>query len=478
MRWRPRTLNGKLKLTVVSTTMLALLLSLVGTVLGQVGIAREELLREMEMLAEILGANGGAALVFLQPDDAERILSSLASKPHVIAGDFLTSDGELFASYARADRPQVPLVGPMEHAFSGGNLVLRRDVVRDGETIGEVVLISSLDPLYRRLRDSALFSLVVFVSCASLALWVAYRWLGVISRPIQELVATADQISRTHDYTLRAQKYEDDELGRLTDGFNQMLDQVIEQQRLERDNLELVKMQEKLEAQNAELERFTYTVSHDLKSPLFTIQGFLGLLEQDLVEGGGKSAPIDNIEYIRGAAEKMEQLLDELLELSRIGRVVNPIEEVDLGSLIQEVLALVQGELLKNQAKVEVEAELPKVRGDLPRLREVFQNLIINAARYTKPGAPPIIQIGAEQREHDVLCVVRDNGIGIDPAFHDKIFGLFESLHAESGGSGIGLAVVKRIVEHHGGQIWVESQIGHGAAFFFTLASPSLEATN
>ena len=125
---------------------------------------------------------------------------------------------------------------------------------------------------------------------------------------------------------------------------------------------------------------------------------------------------------------------------------------------------------------MEVAADLPKVRGDLPRLREVFQNLIINAARYTKPGVQPIIEIGAEQREHDVLCVVRDNGIGIDSAFHDKIFGLFESLHAESGGSGIGLAVVKRIVEHHDGQIWVESKAGHGAAFFFTLANPSLEA--
>ncbi len=469
MSWlRPTTLDGKLKVALILTTSMALLLSLTGIVIGQLANARTWMLIETEALAEVLGANGAAALVFLQPDDAERILSSLAAKPHILAGDFLQPDGSVFASYVNGPRPEVPPVAAMGHAFSSQTLTVRRDVMRDGEKIGEVQLISSLEPVHHQLRRLISLAVFVFGGCALLALWVAIRWLSVISEPIQHLVETADRIATTHDYSLRARKFENDELGRLTDGFNQMLDQIIERQKLEQDNLELVRMKHRLEAQNSELERFAYTVSHDLKSPLITIQGFLGVLEE---EAESRSADqVQAIQQIRATAERMQALVDNLLELSRIGRVVNPSCDIDLRSLIEEVVELTGGQISKKKIQVHIAADLPAIRGDLPRLREVFQNLIANAATYMPEAREnPLIEIEATRLESEVLCSVRDNGIGIDPEFHDKIFGLFESLHGDSGGTGIGLALVKRIVEHHGGRIWLESEPGRGSTFHFTI---------
>ncbi len=230
-----------------------------------------------------------------------------------------------------------------------------------------------------------------------------------------------------------------------------------------------------LEAKNAELERFTYTVSHDLKSPLITIQGFVGLLQQDALAGDAERMKTD-ADFISNAVNKMEQLLNELLELSRIGRVVNPSEDVPLSGLVHEAMDLVTGQLNERGVQVEIVPELlgpngPTVYGDRPRLREVLQNLIDNAAKYMGDQPDPRVKIGMRRDGAETVFFVRDNGIGIDPRYHDKIFDLFDKLDARSEGTGVGLTIVKRIVEVHGGQVWVESKgEGHGSAFCFTLA--------
>ena len=223
-----------------------------------------------------------------------------------------------------------------------------------------------------------------------------------------------------------------------------------------------------LEAKNAELERFTYSVSHDLKSPLVTIGGFVGFLEADIKRG--ELQQIENtIGRIRDAAKKMHRLLDELLELSRIGRLINPPVEVLFGELVSEALELAHGQLTEKQVRVEVEAELPIVHVDRVRMVEVLQNLIVNATKFTGGQTDPRIEIGVQTRNLEKVFFVKDNGIGIAPEYHKKIFGLFDKLDAKSEGTGIGLALVKRIVEVHGGTIWVESEVGKGATFFFTL---------
>lgn len=224
-----------------------------------------------------------------------------------------------------------------------------------------------------------------------------------------------------------------------------------------------------LENKNAELERFTYTVSHDLKSPLVTIAGFLGFLEDDIQKGNHERLHA-TIHRVDDAVKKMRRLMDELLELSRVGRLANPTMQVSLGDLAREAVELTQGQLMERQVKVEIEADLPIVFVDRIRMIEVLQNLIVNAIKFMGEQEQPLIQIGMEVTNGQNTFFVRDNGLGIAPEYHQKIFGLFNKLDPTSEGTGIGLALVKRIVEVHGGKIWVESELGKGATFFFTLA--------
>ena len=228
-----------------------------------------------------------------------------------------------------------------------------------------------------------------------------------------------------------------------------------------------------LEAKNAELERFTYTVSHDLKSPLVTVGGLVGLLEHHAKAGEIKELEED-IDYIRDAILQMDRLLTELLNLSRVGRLVNPPERVPLTELVREAINLVAGEIAERGVDVEIVSAMPIVFVDRLRLREVFQNLIENAVKYMDDQPNPRIEIGCRLEEEKPVIYVRDNGRGINPKYHAKVFNLFERLDADDKGAGVGLALVKRIVEVYEGRIWIESDgEGHGSTFCFTV--PVLE---
>lgn len=224
-----------------------------------------------------------------------------------------------------------------------------------------------------------------------------------------------------------------------------------------------------LEAKNAELERFTYTVSHDLKSPLITIKGFLGYLKRDAVYGNRERMEHD-IQRIAAATDKMKQLLDELLELSRIGRVVNPPEKVLLKDLVNDAVEVLSGRISKGNVQIRIESDLPTVHVDRPRMSEVIQNLLDNAVKYMGDQPRPTICVGSRRDGLEEVIYFKDNGIGIDAPYLEKVFGLFEKLDSASDGTGIGLALVKRIIEVHGGRVWVESEgLGKGCCVCFTL---------
>ncbi|MBU1612205.1 MAG: PAS domain S-box protein [Proteobacteria bacterium] len=224
-----------------------------------------------------------------------------------------------------------------------------------------------------------------------------------------------------------------------------------------------------LEDKNAELERFTYTVSHDLKSPIITIKGFLGMLERDM-DAHDQERIKSDINRIHQAADKMQLLLDELLELSRVGRLVNQPEDIDLKQLTLDVVELVSGRLEKKNIAVNIQDDLPVIRGDRPRIQEVFLNIVDNAAKFIGDQDNPTITIGVRQEGDDQVFFVSDNGIGIKKEHFGKVFSLFDQLDPKKEGTGIGLALVQRIVEVHGGTIWVESDgPGTGTTFCFTL---------
>jgi PAS domain S-box-containing protein len=235
------------------------------------------------------------------------------------------------------------------------------------------------------------------------------------------------------------------------------------------DEAERERLIHELAAKNTELEQFTYTVSHDLKAPIITIKGFLGFLADDARSGRQDRLDRD-IARINEAVDKMHRLLNELLELSRIGRMMNPSTVVPFRELIDEALTLLEGRLQITPAQVKIADDFPVVHGDRRRLMEVAQNLIDNAIKFSASQSSPWVEIGWDGYEADKpILFVRDNGIGIAREHHARIFDLFNKLDPIAEGTGVGLALVKRIIEFHGGRIWVESEIGKGATFFFTL---------
>jgi PAS domain S-box-containing protein len=226
---------------------------------------------------------------------------------------------------------------------------------------------------------------------------------------------------------------------------------------------------DELEAKNAELERFTYTVSHDLKSPLVTISGFLGYLEKDAISGNIKNLQA-NIKRILMATEKMQRLLKDLLELSRIGRLINTPVEIRFNAIVKDAIEILQGQLNEKNLTIQYQENDMMVKGDFTRLVEVLQNLLENAIKFMGSQPHPKIEVNFLKNEKDeTVFYVKDNGMGIATEYHEKIFGLFNKLEANSAGTGIGLALVKRIIEVHGGRIWVESQPGEGTTFYFTI---------
>jgi len=232
-----------------------------------------------------------------------------------------------------------------------------------------------------------------------------------------------------------------------------------------------------LERRNRELDQFASTVAHGLRSPLATLRGFLALVEEDTRGTGGPSQLREEVARVSNAARTMQEILDGLLQLSRVGRIVNPPEDVPFNTLVGEALELVAIHVHERGVKISIAPDLPPVYGDRARLREVLVNLIENAVKFMGYQAEPRIEIGAAMVSGTLAFYVRDNGIGIGAGDVSKIFDLFRKLNGRSPGYGLGLALAKRIVEVHGGRIWVESEgPGRGSTFWFTV--PRSPGTN
>jgi light-regulated signal transduction histidine kinase (bacteriophytochrome) len=238
-------------------------------------------------------------------------------------------------------------------------------------------------------------------------------------------------------------------------------------------NENLQKQSRELAISNAELEQFAYVASHDLQEPLRMITSFLARLEEkyeNLLDRKGKQY----IHFATDGAKRMRQLILDLLEFSRAGRTEVQIEKVNLNQLIKEILGVYQIKIAELNAKVNFEL-LPTFRTYKTPLMQVFQNLIGNSLKYHKSGVKPVIDIGYTEKDFEYEFSVRDNGIGIGSEFYDKIFVVFQRLHNkdEYSGTGMGLAITKKIVENMGGRIWVDSTEGMGSTFYFTIPKNS-----
>jgi light-regulated signal transduction histidine kinase (bacteriophytochrome) len=230
------------------------------------------------------------------------------------------------------------------------------------------------------------------------------------------------------------------------------------------------------EEANRELEAFSYSVSHDLRAPLRSIDGFSQLLLEDCAESLNDNGR-NYLSRVRAAAQRMGQLIDDLLLLARVGRTELSRRRIDLSEIVRQVVEDLQNSDERPNAVVELEAGVI-AQADSRLMRIVFENLLGNAWKFTAKTAEPRIAFGATHHEEGTVYFVRDNGAGFDMAYAHKLFAPFQRLHreAEFPGTGIGLATVRRIINRHGGRVWVESAVGQGAAFYFTLAPPEAGA--
>lgn len=223
-----------------------------------------------------------------------------------------------------------------------------------------------------------------------------------------------------------------------------------------------------LERRTAEMESFVYTISHDLKAPLITITGFAKLLEKDLARGDAAQSA-DSLGEIIKASDGMQALIEDLLALARTGQIVGESKEVNLKDLVAALRSRCAQHIEQVRGRVQLVGDLPHLRVDPVRFGQVLQNLVENALTYHRPGVPPEIEIGSKRANGEFRLYVGDNGAGIPPAYRERIFGLFQRLDTRTEGTGVGLAIARRIVEMHGGRIWAESEPGKGSIFWIAL---------
>jgi signal transduction histidine kinase len=239
--------------------------------------------------------------------------------------------------------------------------------------------------------------------------------------------------------------------------YQQQLEQLVENRTAE------------LQAVNKELEAFAYSVSHDLRAPLRAIQGFINILMEDYVEhldeDGRRLGSV-----IRQNAQKMSQLIDDLLTFSRLGRSTLNFSDIDMKNMVNAIYHEAATSEERQDVKFNI-GDLPKAVGDSTMMRQVWMNLIANALKFSVHRRPAVISVGCQEEDDRPIYCIKDNGVGFDMKYKDKLFEIFQRLHSEREfpGTGVGLAIVQRIIQRHGGNVWAESEVNKGASFYFSL---------
>jgi len=491
MSLRDWPIKKKLTAILLLVSSLVLLLTSAAFVTYEVLAIRRTTLKNLSTLGRVIAANSTASLAFANEADAREILSALKAEPHVVAAGLYDKDGRLFSRYP-AGLPLDALPAAPErdgYRFEAGYVIGLEPVAEVGNPrLGTLYLKSDMQAVSRTLRLSAAIGAGVMAISLLTAYLLAALLQGRISQPILALAEAAAAVSTRQDYSVRAPKLGEDELGTLTDAFNQMLGRIEDQNRelrryateleqrvtdrtheLEESNEALRRNAAELLAANTELDAFAYSVSHDLRAPLRSIDGFSQVLLEDYGTQLDESGR-DSLQRVRAASQRMATLIDDLLKLARVTRSEMRTELVDLSKIAQDIVADLQRSTPDRQVEFAIAQGL-EARGDPQLLRVALENLLRNSWKYTAKQARPRIEFGTGDGNGERVFMVRDNGAGFDMQYADKLFGVFQRLHsaAEFEGTGVGLATVRRIITRHGGRIWAEGVVDQGATFYFTL---------
>jgi signal transduction histidine kinase len=472
-------IQQRLMRIILGTSGVVLLLTCATFVTYEFLTYRRAAVRQLSVLGEVIATNSTAALAFDNQSDAAEILSALRAERHIINACLYDKNGRHFASYpagaAAETFPSLP--GVDGYLFAGGQLIgfVPVEQGRGGSRLGTLYLSSDMEAMYERLRLYGGIAILITIVLSLVAYVLSRKLQQQISRPILSLAGTARAVSDRRDYSVRAQKFGDDELGLLTEAFNHMLEQIQQQNlALERANDELEgrvhDRTAELAAANKDLEAFASSVSHDLRTPLRAITGLAEILLKHPGDGLTPEAR-RCVDLIHRGSGEMDRLIDSIMAFSRLGHQEPVRQEVDLTALAQEVFRDLTAATPDRAVDFRPEPLSP-VRADPILLRQVLVNLLANALKFTRGATPAVIEVGQVRSDTDIpVYFVRDNGVGFDLAQADKLFVMFQRLNhrEEYDGTGIGLAMVRRIIERHGGEVWADSAPGHGATFFFTL---------
>lgn len=473
-------IKRKLTTVILSACTLVLLLASGAFVANEYLSSRRELSNTVRTMASVAADNSTAAIAFESRFDAQRTLQSLQADPRIIEAALYAADGSLFASYGKAAAPPAKPPPPGLH-FGQDDLSYATPVMEGGQPLGTLYVRASMDQIYAGLRTYLGITLVILLVSFVVAFVVATALRRRIARPIMELAQTTREVSLNNNYAARAAKHGEDELGQLTDSFNRMMARIEESDReARRAQDEVRRLNEELEQRvarrtaelaqaNKELEAFTYSVSHDLRAPLRHINGFAQMLESEFAATLPPEAQ-RLLGRIRFGARTMGQLVDDLLRLARVGRQQLMLQVWPLQEVVEQVIHELNSEAGGRVIDWRVGA-LPSVACDIGLIRQVFTNLLSNAVKYSRTQPKAVVEISATRDEREHVILVRDNGVGFDMKYVDKLFGVFQRLHRveEFEGTGVGLAIVQRVIQKHGGRVWAESAPGQGASFRFTL---------
>jgi signal transduction histidine kinase len=477
-------IRWKIVLIMLGVTAIGLILVGAGMLAHTRLTFEQQTKQKLTLLADVIGLNSTAALAFNDPAAAMETLAALRGDEHVLAGGLYDTNGRLFARYQREnDYVAVPESVPPVNVwtFGDGRAAMARSVLLKGRSQGTVYLVADTSEWRNTLWGFLGIIGMLFLGVLVVGFFISIWLQRLVTYPIVELAQTMRRVGQERDYSLRAVKRGEDELGTLVEGFNAMLDEIGKgRTAIERARDELHQLNEELEQRvldrtaqleiaNKELEAFSYSVSHDRRAPLRALDGFSRIL---LADYGTKldDAGRDSLDRVRRAAQHMAMLIDDLLKLARVTRTEPNREPVNLSALAREVFETLRAQDPARQVAFVV-APMAETRGDSRLLRIALENLLGNAWKFTGGRADPRIELGTKNESDGLVYFVRDNGAGFDMAYAGKLFAPFQRLHTleEFPGTGIGLATVQRIVHKHGGRIWAESAIGEGAAFYFTL---------
>ena len=480
------TIRGRIILVTLGTCVATLVLALSALFAIEWPSFRARTARDLSVLLTVVGSNSAAALTFRDAGAAEEVLEALRARESVTSAALYDEKGELFVTYLRD--PEAPGPPPCLQApgvyLRDNHFFLCQEIQDRGERRGWAVLQADLSELAARWSAYLASAGIVFAAALLLAVALSLRLQKAISQPLLHLIHTATRVREERNYALRATKRREDELGRLVDSFNSMLEQI------ERQDAELRQTSDELDRRvrlrTADLHRakqvaedaaraksiFLANISHELRTPMHAILSFarFGVTKGPRVT---VEKVVEYFERIHQSGERLLLLLNDLLDLSKLeaGRMRFEMASTDLGTLVSLVVDEFRSLLSERGLRVEFDSP-GEVHAmvDRDRILQVFRNVLANAVKFTHPGSA--IEVRIQAGDQDATIEVRDHGIGIPEDEVEKIFEQFAQSRTTSsgaGGTGLGLAICREIVQAHAGRIWAENAADGGARFFIRL---------